>query len=165
MPRTKKAAGTAVDSRNGRRMELPVQGRLERFALPRRPEGWQPESPRAWRALWDDEVSTAWTSADRPVLLMLVDAYDRRVRFLREADAKPVVKGSMGQPVENPGYAVAAGQYAVVKDCLAQLGAGPLNRARLGYTIGAAAKVTLEQLNAQMMAEVDQEPDPRLLPM
>lgn len=164
MPRTKKPQGQAADRRNGRRLVLPGGSGLKRFGLPRRPEGWQPETPRAWRALWDDEVSSAWTSADRPVLLMLVDAYDRRVRFLRDADADPVVKGSMGQPAEHPGYAVAAGQYTVVKDCLAQLGAGPLNRAKLGYSIG-AARLTMDQVNAQFLAEFDErgdDEDPRL---
>jgi P27 family predicted phage terminase small subunit len=163
MPRAKKAAGTAADKRNGARLELPAAGQLRKFGLPRRPEGWQPESGRAWRALWDDAVSSAWTSADRPVLLMLVDAFDRRVRMLRDADADPVVKGSQGQPVEHPAYAVAAGQYQVVKDCLAQLGAGPLNRARLGYSIG-AAKLTLMDLARQAPGNLDQlYPDPRLV--
>jgi len=162
MPRAKKLPGTAADSRNGMRVELAPAGRLKRFGLPRdRP--WQPESPRAWRALWDDQVSAAWTSADRPVLLMLIDAFDRRVRFLRKADAEPIVAGSMGQQVEHPGYAVAAGQYQVVKDCLAQLGAGPLNRAKLGYTIGEARK-TLADLAAGYPggSDYEDEPDPRL---
>lgn len=164
MPRAKKPAGTAADPRNGQRLELPAQDGLKRFSLPR-DRTWQPESPRAWRALWDDRVSSAWTSADKPVLLMLIDAFDRRVRFLRDADAEPIVAGSMGQQVEHPGYAIAAGQYTVVKDCLAQLGAGPLNRAKLGYTIG-AARLTLDDLNARFASDTAaaREPDPRLDP-
>jgi hypothetical protein len=66
--------------------------------------------------------------------------------------------------VESPGYAIAAGQYTVVKDCLAQLGAGPLNRAKLGYSIG-VARLTMADVNREFMTEMaaaGAEPDPRL---
>jgi hypothetical protein len=52
---------------------------------------------------------------------------------------------------------------SVVRDCLAQLGAGPLNRARLGYSIG-AARLTLADLAARIAEDPPDEPDPRLTP-
>ena len=51
-----------------------------------------------------------------------------------------------------------------MKDCLAQLGAGPLNRAKLGYSIG-VARLTMADVNREFMTEMaaaGAEPDPRL---
>lgn len=162
MARTKREAGTTLDRRNGRRAELPAEGTLRKFSLPRDRE-WQPETPRMWRAIWSDNVARAWTPGDRPILEMLADAYDRRVRALRDADADPIVPGSMNQPAENPLYAVAAAQYPVVRDCLAQLGLGALNRSRLGY-IMVSERLTLQELNRRYMDEPGAiEPDPRIV--
>src|SRR5487761_487403 len=103
MPRTKKAAGTAVDRRNGRRAELAAADPLPKFTLPRR-EGqpWRLETRRAWSAMWEDPVSSLLSGADRPVLLRWADSMDRAARFLELADVDPVAEGSQGQPVENP---------------------------------------------------------------
>jgi hypothetical protein len=53
----KKAPGTAVDKRNGRKLELKTD-RLERFDPP---SSAGPEARTAWEAYWDDPVSTLAT--------------------------------------------------------------------------------------------------------
>jgi P27 family predicted phage terminase small subunit len=161
VPRTKKPAGQAVDRRNGRRAELAAAAPLAKFPLPRRVPAWLPETRKAWDALWEDPVSSLLSVADRPLLLRWVDALDRAGRTLAEADKRPTVKGSMGQPVENPLYGVADKALRVAMAIEAQVGVGALNRARLGLTFS-AAQLSLADLNAAFMGEGDDEPDPRL---
>ena len=93
MPRTKKAAGTAVDKRNGRTFELtPVDGgRIDP------PEGLLPEVLEIWNAYWTDAASTVQTPADRGVLTRWIKEYDRYLRLIAEADECPLVAGSKGQ--------------------------------------------------------------------
>lgn len=156
MPRAPKAAGTAVDKRNGARMGV-AAGRLRKFALPRRApvadpktgelreRPWALETKRAWDALWkDDSLSSVLTAADRPVLLRWADAIDRAQRHLELGDADPIAKGSMGQAVESPHYGIAAKAVAVAQACEQQLGIGGLNRSRLGITILAEKRSLLD---------------------
>lgn len=162
MPRTKKAPGTAVDRRNGRRTEI-LPSSLRKFALPKRSAGepWRLETKRAWAALWDDPVASALTPVDRPVLLRWADAVDRASRSLELADADPIAKGSMGQAVESPHYGIADKALRVAQACEAQLGVGALNRARLGIAI-LAERASLEDLNARIMSSGgDDDDDPR----
>jgi hypothetical protein len=147
MPRTKKPAGTAVDHRNGRRIELTAAVQLARFGLPRRVPAWSAATRRAWAALWDDPISSLLSAVDRPVLLRWADALERGTRALADADADPIGTGSMGQPVENPLYGIAQKALSVAKDCEAQLGVGALHRARLGIETTHAVK-SLNELNA-----------------
>ena len=152
MPRTKKAPGTAVDRRNGRRAEV-APSSLARFALPRRDVPWLLETKRAWEALWADPVATALTPVDRPVLLRWADSLDRAARSLAEADADPIAKGSMGQAVESPHYGIADKAIRVAQACEAQIGVGALNRARLGIAI-VAERASLADLNARIIGSV-----------
>jgi hypothetical protein len=161
VPRTKKPAGQAVDRRNGRQAELAAAAPLAKFALPRRIPAWLPETRKAWEALWDDPVSSLLSVADRPLMLRWADALDRAGRTLAEADKRPTVKGSMGQPVENPLYMVAERSLREAERCEMQVGVGALNRARLGLTFS-AAQLSLAELNAAFMGEAADEPDPRL---
>ena len=156
MPRTRKPAGQAVDSRNGRRAELalPEGGRLERFDLPPRRPAWTAESRRAWEGAWADPVCQAWTVGDRPLLLRWIDAMDRAARALRRADRKPVVLGGNMQVTEHPSYQTAKAQLAVAERCEAQLGFGALNRARLGLTITQAQK-SLDDLNREFLEQLN----------
>lgn len=147
MPRAKKAAGTAADPRNGARLELPAVGGLKKFSLPRRDQGWLPETQKAWRGLWADPVHAVWTVADRPLLLRWAEHVDRAARALAQADAQPVVRGHAGQPVESPHYAIADKALRVAADVEKQLGVGALNRARLGLVIVEGRK-TIDQVNA-----------------
>lgn len=161
MPRTKKAPGQAVDSRNGRRAEIQVAS-LNPFPLPKR-EG-QPcrlETRKAWRALWADSVSSALTVADRPVLIRWAHAIDRAAWAFEQASEEPLSTGSMGQEVESPYYGIADKALRVAAQCEAQLGVGALNRNRLGLTMAAAQKSLLD-LNEAFLEGADDEPDARL---
>jgi len=173
MPRTKKAAGTAVDQRNGRRTEI-ASSSLARFSLPKRPPvkdpetgelaspPWRLETRKAWAALWADPVASALTPADRPVLLRWADAMDRAAKHLELGDASPIAKGSMGQAVESPHYGIADKAIRIAQACEAQLGVGALHRARLGIAI-VEGKQSLMDLNARIAqaSEGDDDDDPR----
>jgi len=161
MPRTKKAAGQAVDRRNGRRAELQLGGEgLARFELPLRRPAWLAEVREVWDVAWSDPICQAWTAGDRPILLRWIDSVDRAARALRRADRRPVVPGSTGQLTEHPSYATAARAIATAEKCEAQLGFGALNREKLGFTIGAARKSLLELNEAFMGEAADDDADP-----
>lgn len=161
MPRTKKPAGTAVDRRNGRQAALgtPTQA-VAYFDLPGdRP--WRPQTRNAWLAFWADPVAQVLQEVDKVLLLRWADHLDRASGLVEEADLDPVARGSMGQPVENPKYGIAARAIAVVERCEAQLGIGALNRARLGIAI-VSGQAALEDLNARyMQPDDDDDEDPR----
>lgn len=161
MPRTKKAPGTAVDKRNGRRTEI-LASSLAKFVLPKRSSGepWRLETKRAWAALWDDPVAGALTPVDRPVLLRWADAIDRAQRHLELGDADPIATGSMGQAVESPHYGIADKAVRVAQACEAQLGVGALNRARLGIAI-LQERESMDALNARIAGGGDDDDDPR----
>jgi hypothetical protein len=163
MPRTKKAAGTAVDRRNGRRTEIAAAEQLRKFALPKRADGqpWSLETRKAWAAMWRDPVSSLLSVADRPVLLRWAAALHRAERAYELADAEPIVTGSQGQDVGNPLYAVGDAQVAIAQKCEAQLGVGALHRARLGLEFTSAQK-SLAELNAMLEEDGADDPDPRL---
>lgn len=160
MPRTKKAAGQAVDKRNGRQLEIGAAVPLLKFGLPKRSPAWSPSTRKAWAALWDDPITKLWSAVDRPILLRWADALERAVRALADADADPIAKGSQGQPVENPLYGVADKALRAARECEAQLGIGALNRNRLGLEAATAHK-SLAELNATLDDDQDDDDDPR----
>src|SRR5580704_835890 len=134
MPRTKKAAGTAVDTRNGRRTELEGGARLEYFPCPmRRP---LVETVQVWELVWQDPVHEVWTPADGPILVRWIEHRDRAVRAARRADRKPVVHGAYEQLTEHPSYVTSNRAVAIVERCEQVLGLGALNRIKLGVEIG-----------------------------
>jgi hypothetical protein len=163
VPRTKKAPGTAVDRRNGRRTEVAASS-LANFALPKRSSGepWRLETRKAWSALWLDPVAGALTPVDRPVLIRWADSIDRAARHLELGDANPIARGSMGQEVESPHYGIADKAVKVAQACEAQLGVGALNRARLGIAL-LQERVSLADLNARVAESrgSDDDDDPR----
>lgn len=144
MPRTKKAAGTAVDKRNGRTFELkPVDGgRIDP------PEDLLPEVLDLWDAYWTDAASTVQTPADRGVLTRWIKEYDRYLRLSAEADKRPLVAGSKGQSVANPLYALADRALGAAERCEKQLGIGALNRSNLGIAVIQERK-SLADMNAK----------------
>jgi len=167
VPRTKKPAGTAVDPRNGRRADLAVVAG-ERFEPP---TGLCPEAMDAWDAYWDDRVAQVQTPVDRAVLLRWVTEMDRYLRLMAAADLEPVVRGSQGQPVENPMYGTAYKALAAVQACEKQMGMGALNRSALGIAVIAETK-SLQDLNTRYGGGTDagpravpqaQRPDPRVI--
>jgi hypothetical protein len=161
MPRTSRPAGSTVDKRNGRRIEIGAAVPLEKFGLPKRTPPWSPSTRKAWAALWDDPIRKLWSVIDRPVLLRWADAQERAVRALALADLDPISKGSMGQEVENPLYGVADKAVRVAQACEAQLGVGALNRNRLGIEAAGAFR-SLAEVNAAFADEPEgDDADPR----
>lgn len=170
MPRTKKAAGTTVDRRNGRQFELkPVEGgRIDP------PEGLLPEVLELWDAYWTDAASTVQTPADRGVLTRWIKEYDRYLRLSAEADKRPLVPGSKGQSVANPLYALADRALAAAERCERQLGVGALNRSNLGIAV-LGERRSLAEMNAKYgptpgggnadgrRLEAAPRPDPRVI--
>ncbi len=165
MPRTKKAAGTTVDPRNGRQELIAITG--ERLDLPAPPAGveWCDDVVAAWNAYWDDLVSAALTPADGVLVLRWLEALNRYLLMSRTADRAPMSIGSQGQDVLNPMYKAAEIALRTVEACEKQIGIGPANRASLGIAM-LTEKKSLADLN-QQFREVDHgtaedEPDPRL---
>jgi hypothetical protein len=157
MPRTKKPPGQAVDRRNGRRAELEGQA-LEKFPLPvKRPAI---RTRRVWAALWDDPVSSVLALVDREMVIRWITSTDAWITALGKAELEPVSRGSMGQEVPSPFYAIAKQHLDEIEKCEQQLGVGALNRARLGLTITTARR-SLDDLNRDFL-EAGDEPDPRL---
>jgi P27 family predicted phage terminase small subunit len=163
VPRAKKPAGTAIDRRNGERASLPAVA-LARFALPRRSDGlkYDLRTQRAWRALFDDEALSAVLSpVDRELVVRWAQSVDDWIKATESARESPVTKGSMGQEVASPYYAIAAQALAAAERCEAQIGIGALNRARLGIAI-LAEQASLASLAGQFPGGGGDERDPRL---
>lgn len=146
MPRTKKPAGQAADTRNGRRAELVAVDRPEPPAAPR---GLKRKASRdLWAAYWDDVLS----GLVQPAEIALVERWIRNVdryRVLMDAgDAEPLVLGSMGQLRENPAYGLALKIEASIRADEVQLGYGPKNRAALGIAV-VQQRLSLDEMNAR----------------
>jgi phage terminase small subunit len=162
MPRAKKTAGTAIDKRNGQQVLGVVAGlKVEKFTAPR---GLSKPAKAAWDDFWEDRPAHLVTPAAKVVLLRWIDALDRYLRTIAEADTQPLVTGSQGQEVINPLYKVAEQAMATVRDCEKQLGIGGLNAASLGLA-AISEQRSLAQMNARYSepgeVEEDDEPDPR----
>jgi hypothetical protein len=165
MPRTKKAAGTAADPRNGRRAELQLTSTgLARFPLPKRADGeaYDLRTRRMYAALWADPVSSALSPVDRELVIRWAQSVDSWIKALARAAEDPLTTGSMGQEVKSPWFVIADQHLAVAVEAEKQIGVGALNRARLGLTITTAMR-SLEDLNAMLdEGPQDDDPDPRL---
>jgi P27 family predicted phage terminase small subunit len=163
MPRTKSPPGTAVDKRNGRRIEL-VAVTGARYDPP---EGLCDEAYEAWDSYWSDTVATVQTPVDKAVLFRWIREMDRYLRLTAEADQNPSVRGSQGQPVENPLYGTAYKALAAVQACEKQMGMGALNRSALGIAVITERK-SLAEMNTRygggdVGPHAVEEKDPRLV--
>lgn len=161
MPRPKKPPGQAVDKRNGERASLPAVP-LSRFTLPRRSDGldYDLRTRRMWKALFDDQaLSSVLSPVDRELVIRWAQAVDDHLKALASARERPISKGSMGQEVASPHFAIAAQAMGVVVECERQIGIGALNRARLGIAI-LAERASLADLASRF--DPGAEPDPRL---
>lgn len=146
MPRTKKPAGAAVDSRNGRRVELAGGAPAGPPDIDR--DRFLPLALEMWDAYWDDGASVTQTPADVMFARIWIEGYDDYLRKKAEADERPLVKGSMGQQVANPLYSVAKDSLNQAIQAARQLGIGAKNRADLGITL-LAEKQALDDINAR----------------
>jgi P27 family predicted phage terminase small subunit len=146
MPRTKKPAGTTVDKRNGRQVDLVLAATS--IVRPDLPADLCAEAVEQWDAFWADSASSVQTSADRGVLLRWIDAINRYLRTIGEADQQPLVEGSTGQLVENPLYKIADRALGTIERCEKQLGIGALNRAGLGIAVMSGQR-SLADMNAR----------------
>lgn len=165
MPRAKKPAGTAVDSRNGERASLPAVP-LKRFALPRRSDSldYDLRTRRMWKALFDDQaLSGVLSPVDRELVIRWAQSVDDWIKALEKARKSPISTGSMGQEVESPHFRIAAQAMGVIVECERQIGIGALNRARLGIAILAERAASLADLAGQFPGDggIGHEPDPR----
>jgi hypothetical protein len=162
MPRTKKPAGSAVDQRNGRRVELAGGAPAGPPAIDR--GRFLPLSLEMWDSYWSDGASVTQTPADTMFARIWIEGYDDYLRKKAEADQKPLVKGSMGQQVANPLYSVAKDSLNQAIQAARQLGIGAKNRADLGITL-LAEKQALDDVNARYAelegADDDVDDDPR----
>lgn len=135
MPRTKKAPGTAVDTRNGHRAELDFAAPPEPPELPRERATFTPLALTTWDGYWGDMVAGTVTPADLMVAHTWITSYDHAMTMRAMADLEPMVEGSMGQMTANPLYQVANASMAMAMQCAKQLGIGAKNRADLGIAL------------------------------
>jgi hypothetical protein len=165
VPRAKKLPGQAVDRRNGQQLALPGVS-LRRFALPRRrPDGraWDRRTRMVWKALWDDDrLSAILAPVDRELLITWATAEDDAIKLHALAWELPLVTGSMGQDVKSPYWELWSMADAKAERAGAQIGVGPLNRARLGLAVLAEARSLADLASAFPGPGGDDEPDPRL---
>lgn len=150
MPRAKKLPGQAADPRNGQQLVLADGVAMARFSLPKRDDGrkWELRTRRLWNAYWaDGRLSSVTVEADRELLIQWATAADDAIKAHALAWADPIAKGSMGQEVPSPYFAIMSAALAEVARCAQQLGVGPLNRSKLGFAVVAEAR-SLADLSA-----------------
>lgn len=162
----KKPPGTAVDKRNGQKVEL-RPGKLTRFDPP---AGLSELARTTWDAYWDDPVSELATPADRSLLLRWIGLVDRYHFLIGKAMAEPEVLGSTKQKQASPFFTLAMGHENAISKIEAQLGIGPKNRAALGIAVLSERK-TLADLNREFEdgtiggeLDGDEDEDPRVIP-
>lgn len=158
----KKAAGTAIDNRNGAKVVLRSK-KLARFEPPADLILSEP-TKRVWADYWDDPISELATPADRSLLLRWIELVDRYKFFIDRAMKEPEVRGSTGQKQVNGFFNSAnqvEGRIAAIEQ---QLGIGPKNRAALGIAVLSEQR-TLSDMNADFEDggdDDDDEDDPRI---
>ncbi|MGH8575597.1 MAG: P27 family phage terminase small subunit [Gammaproteobacteria bacterium] len=168
MPRTKKAAGTTADPRNGRSAELQP---VPRARVPNFPGGLRTlkrvSTRELWTAYWNDVISGLVQECEVHLVVRWVRNIDRYRVLMDAGDAEPIVAGSMGQLRENPAYGLALKLEASIRADEAQLGFGPKNRAALGIALVTAKG--LDAMNRRYGGEdagsdgAPEEEDPRRL--
>jgi|SRR5688572_1179787 len=163
--RPKKAAGTAVDKRNGQKV-VSVSN-LPRFPYFDPPEGVTTEAAlEAWQGFWDDRQPHLITPSSKHILIRWIEAVDRYAWATKQADGDPIQEGSTGQPIVNALYKVASDALHTVEKCEKILGIGPLNATSLGLAVIAETQ-GLDEINKRASATTDddedeEEDDPRV---
>lgn len=156
----RKAPGTAVDPRNGQKIELTAGGLPETYFPP--PASLASDVKDQWEAFWQDPVAQLITPADKGMLVRYFEAVDRQARLLGQAEDEPWIRGSTGQRQANPFFALAMTHEKAIQALEQQLGIGPKNRAALGIAV-ITERRSLDALNAEFERETDDdEDDPRV---
>lgn len=169
MPRTKKAPGTAADSRNGRQVALPG---IVRDKVPAQPRGLKhPYSKALWRKYWGDVISNLVAESEIMIVERWIKNVDRYRTLIDRTDDSPTVStytenGELHMIRKNPSFDMAVKIDAMIRLDEAQIGYGPKNRAALGISVIQQA-ASLAEMNKKYGGNNDApnaEPtDPRLI--
>jgi len=178
MPRPKKAAGTAVDKRNGIR-PIDSVGTAKSVARYDPPRGINAYAREVWEEFWRDRQALLLTPSAKVVLNRWIQAVSRYDHMIKMADREPLLDGRE-TTIVNPRYRIAKDALATITDCEKQLGIGIMNATNLGMA-ALAEKTKLADLNERyeddeggesnddqprnastIVAELDIETDPRL---
>lgn len=116
------------------------------------PMGLLKQTREQWDDFWDSDVSRVVGQHHLPALIRLFEMRDAQTRALRLYKKRPMVEGSMGQPVVNPSMGTVQALEKDIRALEDRLGLTPKAQASLGIQIG-TARLTAEQLNR--MAEED----------
>lgn len=157
----KKAPGTAVDPRNGQKIEL-QPGERPKTYFPAPVTLRNPDIREQWEEFWLDPVAQLITPADKGLLTRYFETLDRYYRLITEAEDEPWIRGSTGQRQANPFFSLAMTHEKAIQALEQQLGIGPKNRAALGIAV-ITERRSLEALNAEFEGDdpADDE-DPRV---
>jgi P27 family predicted phage terminase small subunit len=129
---------------------LPVQP----MVLPDAPGGVLSVTRQRWQAFWRSPLAGAVAvDSDLPALERLFSLYDERERAYRAYRRERLVTGSQGQTVLHPLGRMMGVMDSEIRQLEDRFGLNPLARARLGITIGEAAR-TLADMN-RMLEEDD----------
>ena len=132
-----------------------VQGAQK--APPACPGNLLKKSQVEWRRLWGLPVAVIWDGGDRLVAERLIRLKDEEYRIARAIARRRVVKGSRGQPVQNPLMRRQESLWTEIRQLEDRLGLSPRARLQLGIALGDAYK-SLDQLNAEIGADDDEDP-------
>lgn len=103
--------------------------------IPSAPADTQPNARKRWRMFWTSAMSTAIDlKSDTEAIYRWLHCMSERERLQPLADKSPLVKGSTGQLVSNPLYAIIAQYSKEIARFEDHFGMTPIARFRLGIT-------------------------------
>ena len=157
----RKAPGTAVDPRNGQKIELSSTDELPANYFPA-PATLGSDVRDQWETFWRDPVAQLITPADRGLVVRYFETVDRQARLLAMAEDEPWIRGSTGQRQASPFFALAMTHEKAIQALEQQLGIGPKNRAALGIAV-LTERRNLDALNREFESDhIDDDGDPRV---
>lgn len=157
----KKLPGTAVDPRNGGKYELQSVNSKPLLIPDDVKKKLSAEALIRWEEFRSSPVAKTLDPTDYLIAIRWIEAVNRSIILIREADEEPIVTGSTGNSIANPLYKIADSQTVIAEKCERQLGIGPKNRADLGVQL-VAGKPSLQQMNKDF-GLVASEEDPRTI--
>ena len=126
------------------------------------PRGLLAKTTRDWDEFWLSPLSKSVLPTDVPALERLFQLRDDRERAHRGVRNHPMIEGSQGQAVMNPLHRQITSYDAEIRQLEDRFGLNTKARQQMGHTLAQAA-LTLDDLNAQMLADEADEPDPRIV--